>query len=63
MTDSETHFCAICGVPAETFVTQGFENQGSADDVPRDSARGERRYYCKKHLPHLHAERLEDRIE
>ena len=63
MTESEAHFCAICGVPAETFVTQGFNNQGSGGEAAAESVRGERRYYCKKHLPHLHAERLEDRIE
>ncbi len=63
MTDSETHVCAICGVPTETFVNQGFESQGSAGNAAGDTAGGERRYYCKKHLPHLHAERLEDRIE
>ena len=63
MTGSETHTCVICGVPTEIFVIQGFEGQGSTGNAGGDRASGERRYYCKKHLPHLHAERLEDRIE
>jgi hypothetical protein len=63
MTDAELHYCAICGVPTATFIVHAVERRDGSGEVHSDPAPGDRRYYCKKHLPHLHSERLEDRIE
>lgn len=65
MSRSTVHFCSVCGVPVTSFTVQdGVHRDEDTGELIND-ARGElgRRYYCKEHMPHLHAEPLEDRIE
>jgi hypothetical protein len=63
MADDEVHLCAICGIPTTSFVVNAVEHRDGSGEVHSDPGQGDRRYYCKKHMPHLHSERLEDRIE
>ena len=63
MPEAELHHCSICGVPTTTFTAHGVERRDGAGELRDDPAGGDRRYYCKQHMPHLHSERLEDRIE
>ena len=63
MSEAELHLCSICGVPTTTFTAHGAERRDGAGELHSAPARTDKRYYCKEHLPHLHSERLEDRIE
>ena len=63
MPEAELHYCSICGVPTTTFAAQGVERRDGSGELHSDPARADKRYYCKQHMPHLHSERLEDRIE
>lgn len=56
--------CSICGKPATLFTTQIADTVDSAGELQHGPENVfHKKFYCKEHLPRLHGEPLEDRIE
>jgi hypothetical protein len=64
MIDSASRVCRICGQPATHLVAHDLADPASEPALPGDTALellGH--HYCDQHVPGLHVERLEDRID
>jgi hypothetical protein len=61
---SDLHPCSVCGTPTTRFVVETVESRDDTGEIhAQPEPQSGKRYFCDQHLPRLHSEPLEDRIE